>query len=60
MITYVNPLVAVVIGVLALDEHLGRTSMAGLLLILGGSWLSTDGRLDVAERHSENTTFDGQ
>ena len=44
VITYVNPLVAVVVGVLALGEHVGTTSVAGLLLILGGSWLSTSGR----------------
>jgi drug/metabolite transporter (DMT)-like permease len=44
VITYVNPLVAVIVGVLALNEHLGATSIAGLLLILGGSWLSTGGK----------------
>ena len=45
VITYVNPLVAVVLGVLVLDERLGATALAGLLAILGGSWLSTGGRL---------------
>ncbi len=44
VITYVNPLVAVLVGVLALDERLSATSVAGLLLILGGSWLSAGGR----------------
>lgn len=44
VITYVNPLVAVIVGVLALGEQLGVMSVAGLLLILGGSWLSTGGR----------------
>jgi drug/metabolite transporter (DMT)-like permease len=44
VITYVNPLVAVVLGVLVLDEHLGVVSVAGLLAILAGSWLSTGGR----------------
>jgi drug/metabolite transporter (DMT)-like permease len=44
VITYVNPLVAVVLGVLVLDESLGAASVAGLLLILGGSWLATGGR----------------
>ena len=44
VITYVNPLVAVVIGVLVLGERVGAMSGAGLLLILGGSWLSTGGR----------------
>jgi drug/metabolite transporter (DMT)-like permease len=41
VVTYVNPLVAVAAGVLALGEQLGAMSLAGLLLILGGSWLST-------------------
>jgi drug/metabolite transporter (DMT)-like permease len=41
VITYVNPLVAVLLGVVVLDEHLGAMSVAGLLLILGGSWLAT-------------------
>lgn len=41
VITYVNPLVAVVLGVFVLDERLGVMSLAGLLAILGGSWLAT-------------------
>jgi drug/metabolite transporter (DMT)-like permease len=45
VITYVNPVVAVLLGVLILDEHVGAGAIAGLLLILAGSWLSTDGRL---------------
>jgi drug/metabolite transporter (DMT)-like permease len=44
VITYVNPLVAVLLGVLVLDERLGVTSVVGLLAILVGSWLSTGGR----------------
>ncbi len=40
IITYVNPVVAVVVGVLALHEHVGLMSLLGLLLILGGSWLA--------------------
>ncbi len=45
VITYLNPVVAVTLGVLILDERLGAGAVAGLLLILAGSWLSTDGRL---------------
>src|SRR5919108_5302579 len=45
VITYVNPLVAVVLGVVVLDERLGAMSVVGLVLILLGSWLSTGGRL---------------
>src|SRR3989449_574482 len=51
VITYVNPLVAVLLGVVVLDEHLGPMSVAGLVLILGGSWLSTGGRVPF---NSEN------
>jgi drug/metabolite transporter (DMT)-like permease len=45
VITYVAPVVAVALGVAILDEQLGVGAIAGLLLILAGSWLSTDGRL---------------
>lgn len=45
VITYVNPVVAVFLGVLLLGEHPGAGAVAGLLLILAGSWLSTGGRL---------------
>lgn len=44
VITYVNPVVAVLLGVLALDERLGATSLVGLVLILAGSWLATRAR----------------
>ena len=43
VITYVNPLVAVVVGVLALGERLTPVSIVGLVLILAGSWISTGG-----------------
>jgi drug/metabolite transporter (DMT)-like permease len=45
VITYVNPVVAVALGVTLLGESLGPSAVAGLLLILAGSWLSTGGRL---------------
>jgi drug/metabolite transporter (DMT)-like permease len=41
VITYVNPIVAVVLGVGLLGEHLGTGALFGLGLILAGSWLST-------------------
>jgi drug/metabolite transporter (DMT)-like permease len=41
VITYVNPLVAVVLGVVLLGERVGVASLAGLGLIVGGSWLAT-------------------
>ncbi len=45
VITYVNPAVAVLLGVTLLDESLGPAAVAGLLLILVGSWLSTGGKV---------------
>ncbi|MFZ0089635.1 MAG: EamA family transporter [Solirubrobacteraceae bacterium] len=45
VITYINPLVAVVLGVTLLGERPGPSALAGLLLILAGSWLATGGML---------------
>ena len=45
VITYVNPVVALGLGVAILGEEVTAGAVAGLLLILAGSWLSTDGRL---------------
>ena len=45
VITYVNPVVAVALGVALLTESPGPGAVAGLLLILAGSSLSTGGRL---------------
>lgn len=45
VITYINPIVAVALGVAILGEQLTAGAIAALLLILAGSWLSTDGRL---------------
>ena len=45
VITYVAPIVAVALGVAVLGERPGAGAIAGLLLILAGSWLSTGGRL---------------
>jgi drug/metabolite transporter (DMT)-like permease len=45
VITYVNPVVAVALGVTLLNESPGAGAVAGLLLILAGSWLSTGGKL---------------
>ena len=41
VITYVNPVVAVVLGVLLLDESLTVAAIAGLALILAGSRVAT-------------------
>jgi drug/metabolite transporter (DMT)-like permease len=45
VITYVNPVVALALGVAVLGESVTAGALAGLLLILVGSWLATDGRL---------------
>jgi drug/metabolite transporter (DMT)-like permease len=45
VITYVNPLVALVAGMIVLDERPGPGALAGLLLILAGSYLATGGRV---------------
>ena len=45
VITFVNPVVAVALGIVLLDEGIGLSAAAGLLLILAGSWLSTGGRM---------------
>ena len=45
VITYINPVVAVGLGVALLGEQPGAGAVAGLLLILAGSWLSTGGRM---------------
>lgn len=45
VITYINPAIAVVLGITLLGERPGAATVAGLLLILAGSWLSTGGRI---------------
>ena len=44
VITYVNPAVAVVLGVVFLDEGFGATTATGFALILAGSLLATRAR----------------
>jgi drug/metabolite transporter (DMT)-like permease len=51
VITYVNPVIAVALGVALLGERPGAGAVAGLLLILAGSWISTDGRLPPGMRN---------
>jgi drug/metabolite transporter (DMT)-like permease len=43
VITYINPVVATLLGVLVLDEHLGIGGFSAFVLILLGSWLATRG-----------------
>ena len=50
VITYINPVVATLLGVLVLDEHLGIGGFVAFALILLGSWLATRGA--VSRTHS--------
>lgn len=43
IITYINPVVAVALGVAFLSESLGGAAIGGLVLILAGSYVSTGG-----------------
>jgi drug/metabolite transporter (DMT)-like permease len=45
MVGYVAPAFSIVYGVAILGEHLTVAAIAGLLLILAGSWLGAQGRL---------------
>jgi len=45
VITYVNPVVSVLLGVTLLGEPLNAAIVVGFLLIIIGSWLSTGGTL---------------
>jgi drug/metabolite transporter (DMT)-like permease len=47
LVTYVNPLVAVALGVAVLNEPLRPSLVVGSALILGGCWLSTRRRSPV-------------
>ena len=57
MITYINPVIALALGVTLLGERPGAGAIAGLLLILAGSWLSTGGRLPPVLRRPGPTAL---
>jgi len=50
VITYVAPVVAVIAGIVVLDERIGPGAIAGLALIIAGSWLATGGRMPARSR----------
>ena len=50
VITYVAPVLAVGLGIVVLGEHPGGGAVIGLVAILAGSWISTDGRLPGRRR----------
>lgn len=49
IITYINPAVATLLGMVLLDERLGVWGLTGFGLILLGSWLATRGSAHAAE-----------
>jgi drug/metabolite transporter (DMT)-like permease len=49
LITYVNPAVAVLLGVLMLGEHFGIDTVVGFGMIIIGSWLGTQGQRPKTE-----------
>ncbi len=44
VVTYINPAIAVLVGVVVLSEPLTVSALAGMALILAGSYLATTGR----------------
>jgi drug/metabolite transporter (DMT)-like permease len=52
VITYVNPVVAVALGVVILGERPGIGALAGLGLILAGSWVATGAKASSLRRRS--------
>jgi len=48
VITYVNPVVAVALGLAFLGEQVSGVAIAGVVVILTGSWLSTRGSVPAA------------
>jgi len=55
VITYINPVVATMLGVLVLDEHLGIGGFIAFALILLGSWLATRGAVTRSRPTGEAT-----
>jgi drug/metabolite transporter (DMT)-like permease len=55
VITYINPVVATLLGVWVLDEHLGVGGCIAFALILLGSWLATSGSIAGSTSSNEAT-----
>lgn len=47
IVIYINPVIAVLAGVVVLHERITVFSVAGMVLILAGSWLATTGRIPL-------------
>ena len=55
VITYINPVVALILGVVFLGESPGLGSIVGLILILSGSWFATVRRAQSPDAPPEPT-----
>ena len=56
VITYVNPAIAVLLGIILLGEPLDAAIVVGFLLIIVGCWLSTGGALPPPLSHLLSTS----
>jgi drug/metabolite transporter (DMT)-like permease len=50
LVGYIAPVFSIFYGVVLLDESFGVATAAGLVLILGGSWLAAGGKLPTRRR----------
>lgn len=57
LITYINPVVALALGALVLDEPITRGMLAGIPLILAGCWWAAGRRPPAADRPAEPGTL---
>ena len=60
LVTYMAPVFAVAYGVLLLDEEFGPVTLAGLVLILAGSYAAAGGRVRSGSGRSAATTPGGE
>jgi hypothetical protein len=51
LVGYIAPVFSIFYGVVLLDERFGVATAAGLVLILGGSWLAAGGQLPARRRY---------
>jgi drug/metabolite transporter (DMT)-like permease len=57
LVTYVNPVVAVLLGVVLLDEPVGPSTVAGFALVVAGCWLSTRPARAVGPIHDAGRSY---
>jgi drug/metabolite transporter (DMT)-like permease len=59
LVAYVAPGFALVYGVTVLDERLTVTTLVGLALVVGGSWLAAEGRSPARQRAQAGSPVGG-